>query len=95
LDVKLPSFNSSVSEFPHTRGILKKSYVLCEDVYSVQQDGDQAASEHEEIQRLSVRQSNQSSHIPKASCPPFSASFNCFFGEINRVRRLGGCVRCL
>jgi hypothetical protein len=35
LDVKLPSFDSSVSEFPHTRGILKKSYFLCEDVSSV------------------------------------------------------------
>jgi hypothetical protein len=95
LDVKLPSFDSPISESPQTRGILKKSYVLCEDVSSVQQDDDQATDEHEEIQRLSVRQCNQSSHIPKASRLPFSASFNSFFGEINRVRRLGGCVRCL
>jgi hypothetical protein len=54
LDVKLPSFDSLVSESPQTRGILKKSYVLGEDVSSVQKDDDQATDEHEEIQRLSV-----------------------------------------
>jgi hypothetical protein len=71
LDVKLPSFDSPVSESPQTRGILKKSYVLREDVFSsVWQDDDQATYEHEEIQRLSVRQCNQSSHIPNASRPP-------------------------
>jgi hypothetical protein len=92
LDVKLPCFDSPSSESPQTRGILKKSY---EDVSSVQQQDDHATDEHEEIQRFSTRQCIQSSHVSKASCPPFSASFNSFIGEINRVRRLGGCVRCL
>jgi hypothetical protein len=92
LDVKLPCFYFPDSESPQTHGILKKSY---EDVSLVQQQDDQATDEHEEIQRLSARQCIQSSHVSNASCPPFPASFNSFFGEINRVWRLGGCVRCL
>jgi hypothetical protein len=89
LDVKLPCLDSEVSQ---TRGILKKSF---DDVSSGQQQGDQATDEHEEIQRPSARQCIQSSHFSKAPHSPFPASINSFFGEINRVRRLGGCARCL
>jgi hypothetical protein len=89
LDVKLPCFNSEVSQ---TRVVLKKSF---DEVSSGQQQGDQATDEHEEIQRLSARQCFQSSHFSKAPHSPFPASLNSFFGEINRVRRLGGCAHCL
>jgi hypothetical protein len=88
LDVKLPCFNSKVSQI---RGVLKKSF---DEVSSGKYQGDQATEEHEKTQKLSARQCSQSSHFSKAPHTPLPAMFNSFFGEINRFRRLGGCARC-
>jgi hypothetical protein len=89
LDVKLPCFNS---EFPQIRGVLKNSF---DEVSSVQDQRGQANEEHGTTQQISVQQCSQSSPFPKGPHSPSPASFNSFFGEINRFRRLGGCARCL
>jgi hypothetical protein len=83
LDVKLPCFNS---EFPQIRGVLKNSF---DEVSSVQDQRGQANEEHGTTQQISVQQCSQSSPFPKGPHSPSPASFNSFFGEINRFRRLG------
>jgi hypothetical protein len=76
LDVKIPCFNSEVSQI---RGVLKKSF---DEVSSGQYQSGQATGKHVKTQRLSARQCSQSSHFSKDPHSSSPTMFNSFLERL-------------